>query len=306
MANDREPRQNQEVFVGAMTALVTPFKDGHVDAAALGLLVQEQLDAGIDGLVPCGTTGEAPTLEPDEHAQVIRIVVEAVRQRGGKVPVIAGTGSNSTAHTIAASRAAEAAGADGLLVVTPYYNKPTQEGLYRHFRAIADAVPLPIIIYNIPGRTGCDMSVETLVRLAAAEPRIVGVKEATGSVARAQEVVRRLGDRLAVLSGEDALNLPIYAVGGQGCISVVSNVVPRLVADAYDAAAAGEFVKARELHRQTLGLAEALFVETNPIPVKAALAMMGTIGPEIRAPLYAMSGPARERLRAILSEHGLV
>ncbi|HEX2568965.1 MAG TPA: 4-hydroxy-tetrahydrodipicolinate synthase [Polyangia bacterium] len=294
------------MFVGAMTALVTPFKDGHVDEAALARLVEEQLDAGIDGLVPCGTTGEAPTLEPEEHAQVIRVVVETVRRRGAKVPVIAGTGSNSTAHTIASSRAAQAAGADGLLVVTPYYNRPTQEGLYRHFRAIADAVPLPIIVYNIPGRTGCDMSVETLARLAAAEQRIVGVKEATGSVARAQEVVRRLGDRLAVLSGEDALNLPIYAVGGQGCISVVSNVVPRLVADACHAAAAGALFKARELHQQTLALTEALFVETNPIPVKAALAMMGTIGPEIRPPLYAMSGPARERLRAVLSEHGLV
>jgi 4-hydroxy-tetrahydrodipicolinate synthase len=292
------------MFFGAMTALVTPFKDGHVDEAALRRLVAEQLDAGIDGLVPCGTTGEAPTLEPEEHAQVIRVVVEEARR--GQVPVIAGTGSNSTAHAIAASHAAQAAGADGLLVVTPYYNKPTQEGLYRHFRAIADAVPLPIVVYNIPGRTGCDMSVETLVRLVAAEPRIVGVKEATGSVARAQEVVHRLGDRIAVLSGEDALNLPIYAVGGRGCISVVSNVVPGLVAGAYDAVTVGDLLKARELHQQTLRLTEALFVETNPIPVKAALAMMGMIGTDIRPPLYAMSGSARERLRAVLSEHGLV
>jgi 4-hydroxy-tetrahydrodipicolinate synthase len=291
------------MFVGAMTALVTPFRDGKVDDAALARLVEEQIAGGIDALVPCGTTGEAPTLEPEEHAHVVRLTVETARRR---VPVIAGTGSNSTAHAIALSRAARDAGADGLLVVTPYYNRPTQDGLLRHYHALAEAVPLPIIVYNIPGRTGGDMALETLVRLAAAEPRIVGLKEATGSVGRAQEVVRRLGERLAVLSGDDALNLPLYAVGARGCISVTGNVTPKLVAGAWDAAAAGDFARARELHFQTLALTEALFLETSPIPVKAALAMMGSVGPEIRAPLYPMSGAARERLRVVLAEHGLV
>ena len=291
------------MFVGAMTALVTPFRDGNVDEAALAKLVETQIKAGIDGLVPCGTTGEAPTLEPDEQARVVRIVVEAARKR---VPVIAGTGSNSTAHTIALSRAAHAAGADGLLVVTPYYNRPTQDGLLRHYKAVAEAVPLPIVVYNIPARTGVDMSVDTLARLASEQPRIVAIKEATGSATRAQEIVRRLGDRLPVLSGEDALNLALYAVGARGCISVASNVIPHLVAQAWDAAAAGDFPRAREIHFKTLALTEALFAETSPTLVKAALAMTGSIGPEIRAPLYAMSGPARERLRAVLAEHGLL
>lgn len=290
-------------FVGAMTALVTPFRDGKVDDAALARLVETQIAAGIDGLIPCGTTGEAPTLEVEEQAHVIRLVVETTKKR---VPVIAGTGSNSTAHTIALSKTAREAGADGLLIVTPYYNRPTQDGLIRHYKAVAEAVPLPIIVYNIPGRAGVDMGVDALVRLASEQPRIVAVKEATGSVARAQEIIRRLGDRLPVLSGEDALNLAIYAVGGKGCISVASNVLPAQVAKAWDAAAAGDFVRARAIHFETLALVEALFSETSPTPVKAALALMGAIGPEIRAPLYPMTGPARERLRAILAEHGLV
>lgn len=291
------------MFHGAMTALVTPFRDGKVDDAALARLVDSQIAAGIDGLIPCGTTGEAPTLETEEHAHVVRVTVEAARKR---VPVIAGTGSNSTAHTIALSKAAMEAGADALLIVTPYYNRPTQDGLVRHYRAVAEAVPLPIIVYNIPGRAGVDISVETLIRMVTEIPRIAGVKEATGSLARAQEIVRRLGDRCPVLSGEDALNLAMYAVGGKGAISVASNVVPELVAGAWDAACAGDWDKARELHFKTLALTEALFSETSPQPVKAALAMMGAMGPEIRPPLYAMSGPSKERLRAVLAEHGLV
>jgi 4-hydroxy-tetrahydrodipicolinate synthase len=234
---------------------------------------------------------------------VIRIVVETARRR---VPVLAGAGSYSTAHAIALSRAARDAGADGLLIVTPYYNRPTQDGLVRHYRAIAEAVPLPIVVYNIPGRTGGDMTVETLARLAGEQPRIVGVKEATGSIARAQEIVRRLGERFVVLSGDDLLNLAVYAVGGRGCISVASNLVPALVAEAWDAMAAGDLARARAAHFKTLALTEALFIETSPIPVKAALAMMGAISPEIRAPLYAMAGEAREKLRAVLVAHGLV
>jgi 4-hydroxy-tetrahydrodipicolinate synthase len=291
------------MFEGAMTALVTPFRAGRVDEPALRALVAAQIEAGIDGLVPCGTTGEAPTLEPAEQAQVIRAVVEETKKR---VPVIAGCGSNSTAHAIHAARAAREAGADGLLVVTPYYNRPTQDGLYRHFRAIAEATPLPIVVYNIPGRSAVDMSNETLQRLATDEPRIVALKEATGNVGRAQEVVRRLGDRLALLSGDDALNLALYAVGGRGCISVASNVVPKLVADAWDAAHAGDWPRARELHGKTLELTEALFAESSPIPVKAALALLGKIDGEIRPPLYPISDGAGAKLRGAMARLGLL
>ena len=286
-----------------MTAIVTPFRDGKIDDAALVKLVDGQIAAGIDGLVPCGTTGEAPTLEPEEHAHVVQLVVDTV---AGRIPVIAGTGTNSTAHTITLSRAAAQAGADALLIVTPYYNRPTQDGLYRHYRAVADAVPLPIIVYNIPGRAACDMSVDTLERLAADEPRIVAVKEATGSVARAQEIVRRLGDAMTVLSGEDALNLAIYAIGGRGCISVTSNVVPELVAATWDLAASGDFTRARATHLETLALTEALFAETSPVPVKAALAMLGLVGEEIRAPLYPASPSVREKLHAAMTALGIL
>ncbi len=290
------------MFEGAMTALVTPFRHGRVDDGALAALVEAQIAGGIDGLVPCGTTGEAPTLEPEEHAHVIRVVVEAARKR---VPVIAGVGSNSTAHTVAYAKAAQAAGADGLLVVTPYYNKPTQDGMVRHFSTVAEAVPLPMIVYNIPGRSVVDLSTDSLARLAAEQPRVVAVKEATGSVLRAQEIVRRLGDRLTVLSGDDALNLAVYAVGGRGCISVTSNVAPAEVAAVWDTARAGDYPKARALHFALQPLNEALFLETSPIPVKAALAMMGRIDGEIRGPLYPMASRPREKLRAVLAERGL-
>jgi 4-hydroxy-tetrahydrodipicolinate synthase len=287
---------------GAMTALVTPMRGGAVDAPALAELVEAQIAGGIDGLVPCGTTGESATLSHEEHAEVVRLVVKAA---GKRIPVIAGAGSNSTAEAIALSRAARAAGADALLQITPYYNRPTQEGLYQHFRAIADAVPLPIVVYNVPGRTGCDLSVETLVRLAALDA-IVGVKEATGTVQRSQQILAKLGDRLTVLSGEDAINYPLYAIGARGCISVVSNVAPKLVAEIWDAALAGDHARARTLHLRSLELADALFLESNPIPAKAALAMMGTIGPEIRLPLHPMSGPAQEKLRLALKNLNLV
>jgi 4-hydroxy-tetrahydrodipicolinate synthase len=290
------------MFVGAMTALVTPMRDGQLDLEALEKLVEWQIASGIDALVPCGTTGESATLSHEEHAEVVRHVVKAANKR---VPIIAGAGSNSTAEAIALSKAARAAGADGLLHITPYYNKPTQDGLYHHFKAIAEAVPLPIILYNVPGRTSCDMLPDTVARLCEV-PNIVGVKEATGQVTRAQQIHAKVGERLTILSGEDAINFPLYAVGARGCISVVSNVAPKLVAECWDATAAGDFARAKTLHYQSLPLADALFVETNPIPAKAALAMMGRIGPEIRAPLYAMSAGAREKLRAVLSEQGIV
>jgi 4-hydroxy-tetrahydrodipicolinate synthase len=290
------------MFVGAMTALVTPMRDGQVDRKALEDLVEAQIAGGIDALVPCGTTGESATLSHEEHTEVVRIVVRAARRR---VPVIAGAGSNSTAEAIALSRAAREAGADGLLHITPYYNKPTQEGLYLHFRAIVEAVGLPTVVYNVPGRTGCDLAVDTLARLCEL-PAIVAVKEATGSVVRAQQILAKLGDRLVVLSGEDAINYPLYCIGARGCISVVSNVAPKLLAEGWDAHVAGDAARARQVHYRLLPLADALFVETNPIPVKAALAMMGQIAADIRLPLHPASAPVLARLRAVLGETGLL
>jgi 4-hydroxy-tetrahydrodipicolinate synthase len=290
------------MFVGAMTALVTPMRDGQVDEAALEALVEWQVAEGIDALVPCGTTGESATLTHEEHAKVVRAVVRAAKKR---VPVIAGAGSNSTAEAIALSKAARQAGADALLHITPYYNRPTQEGLYLHFRAVAEAVPLPIVLYNVPVRTGCDLLPDTIARLCDL-PSVVAVKEAHGTVQRTQQILSRVGDRLVILSGEDAINYPLWAVGARGCISVVSNVAPRLVADCWDAHAAGDAARARKLHYDSLPLAEALFSEASPIPSKAALAMMGRIPPDIRLPLHAMSEAPRQKLRAVLQHMGLL
>lgn len=290
------------MFTGAMTALVTPMRDGQVDEAALEALVEWQIAEGIDALVPCGTTGESATLTHEEHARVIRRVVKAARKR---VPVIAGAGSNATAEAIALSKDAREAGADALLQITPYYNRPTQEGLYLHFRAVAEAVPLPMVLYNVPARTGCDLLPETIARLCEL-PSVVAVKEAHGTVQRTQQILARVGDRLVLLSGEDAINHPLYAVGARGCISVVSNVAPRLVAAAWDAHAAGDTLRARELHYQSLPLAEALFSEASPIPSKAALAMMGRIENELRLPLHPMSEAPKAKLRAVLQQMGIL
>jgi 4-hydroxy-tetrahydrodipicolinate synthase len=290
------------MFVGAMTALVTPMRGGEIDKKGIEELVEAQIAGGIDVLVPCGTTGESATLTHDEHAEVIRLVVQAAKKR---VPVVAGAGSNATHEAIALSRAAKAAGADGLLHITPYYNKPTQEGLYQHFKAIVEAVPLPTIVYNVPGRTGCDLAVDTLARLCDL-PQVVGVKEATGTVQRTQQIIGKVGDRLVVVSGEDAINYPLYCVGARGCISVVSNVAPKLVADCWDAHAAGDASRARALHYQSLPLADALFLESNPIPAKAALAMMGKMAPDLRLPLVPITAATKEKLRAVLSELKLV
>jgi len=289
------------MFVGAMTALVTPMRDGQVDEAALEALVEWQISEGIDALIPCGTTGESATLTHDEHGKVVRAVVRAAKKR---VPVIAGAGSNSTAEAIALSKDAREAGADALLQITPYYNRPTQEGLYLHFRAIAEAVPLPLVLYNVPARTGCDLLPETIARLCEL-PSVVAVKEAHGTVQRTQQILSRVGDRLVVLCGEDAINYPLYAVGARGCISVVGNVAPRLIAECWDAHAAGDAARARKLHYESLPLAEALFSEASPIPSKAALAMMGKIAPDIRMPLHAMSEAGKAKLRALLSQLGL-
>jgi 4-hydroxy-tetrahydrodipicolinate synthase len=290
------------MFTGVITALVTPFKNDVLDEPALRRLVDEQIAAGVDGLVPTGTTGESPTLSNEEHLRVIQIVVEAAKKR---VPVIAGTGSNATREAIEMSVAAKGVGADGLLLVTPYYNRPGQDHLYRHFKAVVEAARLPSILYNVPGRTACDLLPETIARLAEL-PEVVGVKEATGSALRAAQIIARVGDRLALLAGDDATAFPLYALGGRGVISVVSNVAPALMSAMWDAAAAGDWKQSRELHYRLLPLGEGLFVEANPIPVKAALAMMGRMTDEVRPPLYPLAPQYRDKLRAQLKDLGLV
>jgi 4-hydroxy-tetrahydrodipicolinate synthase len=290
------------MFTGVITALVTPFRNGAVDEEALRRLVDDQIAAGIDGLVPVGTTGESPTLDHEEHLRVIQIVIEQTRKR---VPVIAGTGGNSTREAIGLSIEARRLGADGMLQVTPYYNKPTQDGLYRHFKAIIEAAPLPTVVYNVPGRTACDLLPDTVARLCDIK-EVVAIKEATGNLQRASQIIARVGDRLAVLSGDDATAFPLFTVGGRGVISVVSNVAPAEFAGMWDAYAAGDIARARELHYRCFPLSEGLFIETNPIPVKTALAMMGKIADEIRPPLYPMTGPNREKVHKILLDLGLV
>lgn len=285
-----------------MTALVTPFRNGQVDDAALADLVEEQIAAGIDGLIPVGTTGESATLNVEEHVHVIAHVVKAAKKR---VPVIAGAGSNATAEAIELARAAREVGADGLLSVTPYYNRPSQDGLFRHFAEIAAAVPLPTIVYNVPGRTSCDLLPETVARLMEL-PAVVGIKEATGSALRATQILARVGNRITVLSGDDFTAMPLYAIGARGVISVISNVAPRWMADMWDAAKAGDWAKARELHYKIQPLTELLFAEPSPSPIKTCLALCGKIADEIRAPLYPVSGPLREKLRAALKEGGLL
>jgi 4-hydroxy-tetrahydrodipicolinate synthase len=290
------------MFTGVITALVTPLRNGAVDEDALRRLVAEQIAAGIHGLVPVGTTGESPTLDHEEHMKVVAIVIDEAKKR---VPIIAGTGGNSTREAIELSREAKRLGADGMLQVTPYYNKPTQDGLYRHFKAIVEAAPLPTVVYNVPGRTGCDLLPDTVARLCEI-PQIVAIKEATGNLQRASQIIAKCGDRLIVLSGDDATAFPLFAVGGRGVISVVSNVVPADFAGMWNAYAAGDLAKARALHYKTFPLSEGLFIESNPIPVKAALAMMGKIADEIRAPLYPMTGDNKEKVRKVLLAYGLL
>lgn len=290
------------MFTGVITALVTPFRRGAVDEDALRSLVEDQIANGIDGLVPVGTTGESPTLTFEEHIRVIKLVVEVAQKR---VPIVAGTGANSTQEAIELSLAAKKVGADGMLQVTPYYNKPSQDGLYRHFKAVVEACPLPTILYNVPGRTGCDLLPETVARLAEL-PDIVGIKEATGSTLRASQVLALCPSRFVVLSGDDAAAFPLFALGGKGVISVVSNVAPADMAEMWDAAAAGRWDRARELHFKLMPLSEGLFIESNPVPVKSALAMMGRIADELRPPLYPLGGPNREKVRTALTRCGLL
>ena len=290
------------MFKGAIVAIVTPFKKGKVDEASLRKLIEFQIKNGTDGIVPCGTTGESSTLSHEEHDKVVEITIDAVKKR---VPVIAGTGSNSTAEAIRLTRHAHKAGADGALMVAPYYNRPTQEGLYRHYKAVAEAVPIPIIIYNIPGRTGVNINPDTLARLAKIK-NIVGVKEASGSIKQMSDVISLCGPNFDVLSGDDLFTLPLLAMGGRGVISVVSNVAPADMAALVDSFEAGDLKKARALHFKMAGLIDALFIETNPTPVKAGLSLMKKISYEVRLPLYKMSDANYEKLKKVMVGYGLI
>lgn len=289
------------MFKGSITAIVTPFRDGAVDEAAFRGLIEFQVANGTNGIVPCGTTGESATLSHEEHNRVIELAIEGA---AGRVPVIAGTGSNSTAETIALTKYAEKAGASGALLITPYYNKPTQRGLYEHYRTVASEVSIPVVLYNVPGRTGVNMLPETVARLSEIE-NIVGIKEATGSLQQVAEVIEYSREGFVVLSGDDFTTLPLLSIGGHGVISVTSNVVPAMVSDMIRAFEAGNLEEARRLHYRLGPLNRALFAETNPIPVKTALSMMGMTGPEMRLPLVAMADENRERLAAAMRELGV-
>jgi len=290
------------MFKGALTALITPFRDGSVDAPALRELIEWQIQSGIDGLVPCGSTGESATLTHAEHDAVVKLTIEQARRR---VPVIAGTGSNSTAEAIRLTVAAAEMGADGALLLSPYYNKPTQDGIYRHYKTIAASVDIPILLYNIPGRTASNITPETVERLAEIK-NIVGIKEATGSMDQASDILKLAGDKITILSGDDSLTVPLIALGAKGVISTCSNAVPREMHDMAEAALAGDLAKAREIHFRLLPLMRALFVETNPIPIKQALAFMGKCANELRMPLLPMTAGPAERLRVAMKELRLV
>jgi 4-hydroxy-tetrahydrodipicolinate synthase len=286
------------MFSGAYTALVTPFRNGEVDVEALEGLVEFQIGQGIHGLVPCGTTGETPSMTEAEDRLVIGTVV---RVANGRVPVIAGTGSNSTDMAIKYTRMAEEEGADGSLQVAPYYTKPTQEGLYRHFAAIAESTSLPLVLYNIPGRTSVTISAETTARLAEI-PNIVGTKEATHSMDMASDIRRLCGEDFDILSGDDSLTLPLMSLGGRGVISVAANIAPAVVSEMVDALLSGDSARGRELHYDLLPLFRALFVETNPIPVKTAASILGLCSDEMRLPMIPLAGENLEHLRRVMEE----
>jgi 4-hydroxy-tetrahydrodipicolinate synthase len=290
------------MFAGSMVALVTPFRDGKVDWASLESLVGFHLANGTHGIVPCGTTGESATLSHAEHDDVIKAVIKTVNKR---LPVIAGTGSNSTDEAIRLTREAEKAGADGALMISPYYNRPTQEGIYQHYKKVAESVGMPIIVYNIPGRTGSKIEPETLARLAEIK-NVAGVKEATGSADQALDVIRLCGDRLAVYSGEDSLTFTLMALGGRGVISTVANIAPREMSQVTEACLEGNWEKARERQFKLVPLIRAVFLETNPIPIKTALALMGKCSGELRLPLTPMSESNLGKLKTALADFGLL
>ena len=292
----------RQAFTGCGTALVTPFtRSGGLDEAGVRRLARRQIEAGIHFLVPCGTTGETPTLTPEERLRVVELVVDEAK---GKVRVLAGAGGYNTHEVIESAQQMARAGADGILSVTPYYNKPTPEGLYQHYKAIAEAVPLPVIVYNVPGRTGVNVDVATITRLSAV-PNIVGVKEASGNVTQMCEICRAVPASFLVLSGDDALTLPVMAVGGRGIVSVASNEVPRDMSRMVELAEQNDFAAARKLHHDLMPLMQINFIESSPIPVKAAMAMMGLLEEIYRLPLVPPRPASRDRIAQVLRDLGL-
>lgn len=287
---------------GAITAIVTPFKDGKLDEGAYRELIEFQIKGGINGIVPCGTTGESATLTHEEHKRVVEACVDQVKKR---VPVVAGTGSNNTAEAVELTRHAEQAGADYALLITPYYNKPTQEGVYQHFKTVADHTSIPIVVYNVPSRTSLNLLPETMARLAEFK-NIVAIKEATGDLKQCAKIVELCGDKITLLSGDDFTVLPLLAIGGAGVISVVSNVAPKDMADMCAAFAKGDIKTAQKLHYKMWPLMEAMFYETNPTPAKTALNMMGKISGEVRQPLCPLSPANENKLRQVLKKYGLI
>jgi 4-hydroxy-tetrahydrodipicolinate synthase len=290
------------IFKGVMTAIVTPFRDGVVDEVSLRALIDWQIKSGVDGLVPCGTTGEAATITYEEHERIIRITVEQV---AGRVPVLAGAGSNSTVNAIRLAKQAKIAGADGQLQVTPYYNKPTQEGLYQHFKAIAAVVDLPMVLYNVPGRTSVNMLPETVLRLTEIDS-IVGLKEASGNMEQVKKILADVPSKFGIYSGEDALNLEIYKAGGKGAVSVTSNVDPSAVSQVWDRFSNGNVDEAARLQSELAALNKIMFIETNPIPAKTVLSLMGRCKEEFRLPMTPMSGPHKEELLSVLRQYKLL
>jgi 4-hydroxy-tetrahydrodipicolinate synthase len=291
------------MFKGSLVAIITPFKNGELDEEALRKLVNWHIENGTDGIIPCGTTGESATLSYEEHKNVIKIVIDEVNKR---VPVIAGTGSNNTKEAIELTKAAQDDGADAALVITPYYNKPTQEGLYEHFKTLANEVSIPIVMYNVPGRTAVDMLPETVGKLSEIS-NIVGIKDATGSMKVLTEIIENTkSNDFCLLSGDDFVYFPFLAVGGDGVISVVANIAPKITSELYDNFAAGNIEKARQLHFAVNELARVMFIQTNPIPVKKAAALMGLVEDEIRLPLVSMNGKPVEILKEVLKKYKLI
>ncbi len=290
------------MFNGSIVAIVTPFRNEKVDEKAFADLIEWHIAEGMNAIVPCGTTGESATLDYEEHHRVIELAIEVVNKR---IPVIAGTGANSTNETIMMTRKAQKAGADGALLVSPYYNKPTQEGIYRHYRKVAQIVDLPLVLYNVPGRTSSNVLPETVARLAEIDT-IVAIKEATGSMKQVSDVIRLCGDKIVVLSGDDSTTFPLLMLGGKGVISVVANVMPKKVSEMCAAAGRGMIDDARAIHYELEALSSAMFIETNPIPVKTAVALMGKIQEEFRLPLCEMAPANRDKLKEVMKSYKLI
>ena len=291
------------MFKGSMVAIITPFDaKGQVDEEKYRQLIEFQIENGTDVIVPCGTTGESATLDYKEHDRVIQICIEQVAKR---VPVIAGTGSNSTAEAIELSQHAKEMGADGVLLVSPYYNKPSQEGLFQHYKAIAEAVSLPQVLYNVPGRTGMNMEAKTTIRLAEFA-NIVAIKEASGNVTQASEILDKAGDKIDVLSGDDFLTLPLMACGAKGVISVTANIMPKEVKAMVTAVQQGQWEEARKMHLKMLDIHNAMFIESNPVPVKTAASLMGKCGADVRLPLVPMQPATLDKLKSVMKGYGLI